>query len=250
MSNGPPQSQNQSPASQETVAWSELFLQHELNINKHLELCSKVRQHVSPSGVSFQAISSMIAQSQRFIEEVKKLRQEFMPQSTGTRLSARPNSLRYPEASARSRLNGVSGSGEADNIPSAKGESPSFIFDADPTPPTATQRSQNRKKRSRNLDDSLIIANSHVRETPSLKKTKLLPRDPPAADGSISNQPSSIPQIELEDISQEVEARLKLREETRRKKGEKRRKRKRGSIGSLAAGSRESAPQAKRARKS
>lgn len=101
----------------------------------------------------------------------------------------------------------------------------------------ATQERPRRRKRSRHSSDSLVSGSNTAEERTDFKRPKGLLGGPSAREGA-PKEPEDVPSIELEDISTEVEARLKLREETRRKKREKNRKRKRESIESAGGGAR------------
>lgn len=151
-----------------------------------------------------------------------------MLQST-TRPVTRSKSSRQTGAATKGVMNSVAGFKPCTNRESWKP-----AFDTDPTPSTTTQTS--RRKRRRNSGDSLVSTSNKTQERTIIKKPKSL--DNPPAKEDISVPSDFIPSVELEDISKEVEARLKLREETRRKKRERQRKRKRESIESSSLESR------------
>lgn len=111
------------------------------------------------------------------------------------------------------------------------------IPNTDESSVAATQGPPKRRKRSRNSSDSLVSESNAVEERTNLKRQRGLLGGPSAGEGA-PEESEDVPSIELEDISTEVEARLKLREETRRKKREKHRKRKRESIESAGGGAR------------
>jgi hypothetical protein len=132
-------------------------------------------------------------------------------------------------------------SGNAQSFNSKKQErdaesSPSFIFDTRPTPIFLPQHPKNGKKRSREneaidmQDPKAIVAPSGGER----KKVKGLDR----SGGSPTPITTFRPLVEGEDISEEVESRLKAKEERRRKRqGKRERKRKRDSANSNAEAS-------------
>jgi hypothetical protein len=113
---------------------------------------------------------------------------------------------------------------------------PSFIFDTRPTPIFLPKHRKNGKKRSRE-DEAIDMRDPKATVAPSggeRKKVKGLYR----YGGSPTPTTTFIPQVEGEDISEEVESRLKAKEERRRKRQEKReKKRKRDSANSNAEAS-------------
>ncbi|EGD89064.1 hypothetical protein H112_03984 [Trichophyton rubrum D6] len=230
IASGRPQTQPQSQTPHDSTPLLELFLQHESNINDHLELCAKVRGQTPQSTISFFAISSMINQSQRFMEEIKKIKEEFLLHNTA-RPVRRSKSSRQPSATINGTVNGMKA-----NTSSMNGEkAQKSIPNRDESLTAATQGPPRRRKRSRNSGDSLVSGSNTVEERTDFKRPKGLLGGPSAREGA-PEEPEGVPSIELEDISTEVEARLKLREETRRKKLEKHRKRKRESIESAGGG--------------
>ncbi|EEP80001.1 predicted protein [Uncinocarpus reesii 1704] len=109
----------------------------------------------------------------------------------------------------------------------------------DSTPAHIPQRHKESKKRSREGDewvnhDFQQPANSRVKR----QRQFLEPRYPSEIENDAVENPPYIPVIDVEDISDEVEARLKLKEEARRNRmGKKDRKRKRDSTGSVTGNS-------------
>ncbi|EFR04783.1 hypothetical protein MGYG_07790 [Nannizzia gypsea CBS 118893] len=229
--NGTPQIHTQSQTPQDSTSLLELFLQHESNINTHLELCTQLRGLIPQSTISFYAMSSMINQSQRFMEEIKKMREEILLRNMPTRPMTRSKSSRLSSAATKGTTAGVK-----ETNPSRNGDTPNPMLKTDEQSSTTTQGPPKRKKRSRPSSDSLVSGSNDIGERAGLKRPKGRLNDS-TAEGA-SNKPEDIAPIELEDISTEVEARLKLREETRRKKREKHLKRKRDSIESIGGGDR------------
>ncbi|EZF31780.1 hypothetical protein GTR04_2378 [Trichophyton interdigitale] len=229
---GRPQIQPQSRTPHDSTPLLELFLQHESNINNHLELCTKVRGQMPQSTISFFAMSSMISQSQRFMEDIRKIREEFLLHNSA-RPVTRSKSSRQPSATINGTVNGTKA-----HTSSMNGEkTQKSIPNTDESSVAATQGPPKRRKRSRNSSDSLVSESNAVEERTNLKRQRGLLGGPSAGEGA-PEESEDVPSIELEDISTEVEARLKLREETRRKKREKHRKRKRESIESAGGGAR------------
>lgn len=112
---------------------------------------------------------------------------------------------------------------------------PVFVFDAKPNPTSMPQRPKNTKKRF--FGDDEPNRNAMKKENMFMSSKKLKKDDIPAPapeqpqDKQTSNRAQSQPVVEFEDISDEVERRLKLREERRRKRylpPQKKRKRESG----------------------
>jgi hypothetical protein len=125
----------------------------------------------------------------------------------------------------------IPGSGK----PQQNGSKPSFFFDAEPSQISMPQRPKS-KKRAREED---VVETETPTSTGLIrtgKKTKVAGASDAAPDTHGSEEPGntqqSEPTAEVEDISEEVERRLKLREERRQKRKEtKQQKRKRESSG-------------------
>lgn len=92
----------------------------------------------------------------------------------------------------------------------ANGDNPFFVIDVDPTPVNLTEPTIKSPKRSASLADNV------EQEKPKKLKKKHKGNLPQAADSQ---------GVEFEDISQEVDARLKEKEAKRKRKEEKKRKR-------------------------
>lgn len=87
---------------------------------------------------------------------------------------------------------------------------PSFVIDVDPTPVNLAEIATKPPKRGSSIGDN--------RQAKKTKKSKIRHND--------DEQPFSVanPEVEFEDISQEVDARLKEKEEKRKRKERKRKK--------------------------
>ncbi|WEW61217.1 hypothetical protein PRK78_006707 [Emydomyces testavorans] len=109
-------------------------------------------------------------------------------------------------------------------------------FDQDPTSKQIPHQSKSGKKRSRNEneqenDDQSIHepSSNKKRKKPSIKS-----RNSDMQETNVTQKAPYVPVIEVEDISHEVEARLKLKEAARQNRmGRRERKRKRDSAGSV-----------------
>ncbi|OJD18662.1 hypothetical protein AJ78_01358 [Emergomyces pasteurianus Ep9510] len=245
-----PEPQNHRPGD-DSVSWPEIFSQHESNLNRHLDICGMVKQHVVPESPSSRAISSMVDRTQELLRQLENLRIEFMPQHTATRILSgksmnRVNEQRACNKDAEPVCQGPSTSQPATQSgnnqhprdgPSASGAStPPFVFDKRPFPVSLPQHPRSTNKRSLD-DDSRARDNGEVTVVLSARKRKKLYSTEHGEAVNSDNMPtgSSTRFVETEDISAEVEARLKAKEENRRRRAEKQeRKRKRNSAGSTS----------------
>lgn len=141
-----------------------------------------------------------------------------------------------------SSVNNPMESGDASNPGPTPESPPVFVFDTKPTPVTMPQRPKNKKKRFHD-DDVSDVKNPRPADPEKASKRRKK-NDIPDADADHSQQhqqvsacnPQSKPPVEFEDISDEVERRLKLREERWRKRNlPPQKKRKRDSGGSTVA---------------
>ncbi|KAK2745416.1 hypothetical protein FQN57_003759 [Myotisia sp. PD_48] len=169
------------------IPWPEIFYQHEYNLNSQLEICSKLGEQLSADASSFQALSSIIHQTQQLMNDAKKLKNEFLPRKRG---------------------------GSGMNGPEKNG---SFIV-------------HEGKKRRHNADDDPMPGSSTLVTKSKLKRARV---DGPINTPATATVHETEPEGEVEDISEEVERRLRLREEYRRKRRDKpQTKRKRESLDS------------------
>ncbi|EEQ84438.1 uncharacterized protein BDCG_01243 [Blastomyces dermatitidis ER-3] len=239
----------QNPRSDDhSVSWPEIFSQHQSNLNRHLQICGMVKQHVVPESPSFRAISSMLNRTQELLKQLEELRSEFMPQHNATRFLSGKCVDRVDEQRAMNRGAESVGQGPATSLPSSQSGSnqhpsdgasatgtpvPLFVFDKTPTPISLPQRPRGRTKRS--LDDESRAEDNGeaITALPKRKRQKFFSIE----NGDNTSASTSSRFVETEDISAEVEARLKAKEESRRRMAEDReRKRKRNSSGSNSGG--------------
>ncbi|PGG95533.1 hypothetical protein AJ79_10002 [Helicocarpus griseus UAMH5409] len=232
----------------DSVSWPELFSQHESNLNRHLEICGMVKQHVVPESSSFLRISSMVDRTQELLRQLEGLRIEFMPQHAASRILSgksmnRVNEQRAKNQSAEAACQGsayATQTGQSDIYRSGRGadgtSEPSFVFDKEPAPVSGNQHPKGGKKRPFNVNGLEEGSNEPKTTFPIGKRKMANPRGrgEPSSGDNVSTT-NSTRMVETEDISAEVEARLNAKEEKRRRRTEKRdMKRKRKSTGSNA----------------
>ncbi|OAX85169.1 hypothetical protein ACJ72_00471 [Emergomyces africanus] len=252
----------------DSVSWPEIFSQHESNLNRHLEICGMVKQHVVPESPSSRAISSMVDRTQDLLRQLKELRIEFIPQHTATRILSGKSMNRVNEKRAMNKdaepvcqspsTSQSTTQGNNHNPcdgPSATGGSnPHFVFDKRPMPVSLPQHPRGSRNKSSFDNDFRARDNGGlINNLPAGKRKRVYSTEHGEAV-NIDNLPtgSSTRFVETEDISAEVEARLKAKEESRRRRAEKQeKKRKRNSTGSIsgAPGTESSSqPRAKRSK--
>ncbi|KAK2808022.1 hypothetical protein FQN50_005104 [Emmonsiellopsis sp. PD_5] len=228
-----------------TVAWAEIFSQHESNLNRHLEICGMVKNHVVPECPSFRAISSMVDRTQELLRQLEDLRIEFLPQNTASRILSGKSMNKVNEQRAANQEKEaltrdtarVSSSAATGNAPVTSSERdngstsmPSFFFERKPPPVTIPERLKSGKKRS--LGDDSLSEISHESSSKGAegkrKKLHTLSQDDAPNREDISAG-TSTPFVETEDISAEVEKRLRMKEQRRRRKANGRERSGRGS---------------------
>ncbi|KAJ5295649.1 hypothetical protein N7508_010470 [Penicillium antarcticum] len=179
------------------IIWNEVFTRHEVVLSSHLDMLIQVKAHTATESEAFQAVTSMVNKTVQAMNQTKLARKNMMNKNNSSSSSSRS------------------------------------------TPQTQQDTAANtRKKRRRSSQKETICPNT---ETP--------PRDPSTDEARSSKRYRDVSQpsegdegdvtstsLGTEDISAEVQRRLKIKEEQRRKKDNpKRDKRKRDSLASNEA---------------
>ncbi|KAG5301349.1 hypothetical protein I7I48_01329 [Histoplasma ohiense] len=237
------------------VSWPEIFSQHESNLNRHLQICLMVKQHVVQESPSARVLSSMVDRTQELLRLLDDLRIEFMPQCTATRILSSKSLNRVeeqrtlnkdaafvchdPSNSQSATLNGSTRHSHDGSCAAAGTPVPPFVFDKGPIRCSVPQHLGGRNKRTSDYEGGTGNNDEATVALPSRKRQKFCsPENGKAVDGDDASASTSNRFVETEDISAEVEARLKAKEENRRRRAEKReKKRKRSSSGSASGAS-------------
>jgi hypothetical protein len=184
-----------------SVPWAEIFSRHEKLLSAHLELLHSVKGHVAQDGEAFRAVSSMVNKTIQSMSQFKVVKKHM--------LSRKPNENPFAFASSST--------------------SPTQARQT-PTPQSTDAEFTSPRKRSRTEKERDII-NTEPETTlqsdlpVSKRKRDIAPR--PVAE----DFPHTSGSFETEDISEEVQRRLRIKEERRRRKDDaKPEKRKRESM--------------------
>ncbi|KAK2740727.1 hypothetical protein FQN55_008781 [Onygenales sp. PD_40] len=233
-----------------TVAWAEVFSQHESNLTRHLEICGMVKRHVVPECPSFKAISSMVDRTHELLRQLEDLRIEFLLQNTASRILSGKSMNKVNEQRSANKeheahtrdtapVSSSTTTGDAPVSSSSRDTGstsiPSFFFERKPPPVAIPERLKSGKKRSLG-DDNLSEMNHESSSNISGGKRKKLHTlsqdDVPNREDMSAGTPTH--PVETEDISAEVERRLRMKEQRRRRRTNGReKKRKRVSTGSV-----------------
>ncbi|KAL1961117.1 hypothetical protein VTO42DRAFT_3062 [Malbranchea cinnamomea] len=236
------------PLNLSNLSWPDIFSRHEQNLRNHVELCVMIKQHVVPESEAYRSLMGIISRTQELLLELEKLRSQFVSHGMTSRVLNGQGINKVDEQRVENQTpqrNTKDSPNPSSNIPMGKGYSgnpPQFVFDTQPTPVSIPQRLKNKKRlRDEEASNSSSSRISYSSYTGKKVKTKNTPADGPEDPPQNSDNTQYKPKIEFEDISDEVERRLRLREEQRQKRKQPpQKKRKRDSTGSVTVG--ENAP--------
>ncbi|EAW14511.1 uncharacterized protein ACLA_075500 [Aspergillus clavatus NRRL 1] len=210
-----PQSQNLN-AQRRLSSWPEICSQHESVLSSHLDMLNGVKNQVAGNGDAFRLISSMVEKTNKLVTQFQVIKKQLMnrPASFGG----------VPDQGARTEMPGNSDSSRRNN-------------------------STEGKKRLR-MDEDAVQADIDVRpgeeqgDVEPTRSQKRKRREMVIAGSEIDVRDVMPVSMETEDISEEVQRRLKIKEERRKKrdaraeKGDaKPEKRKRDSLASNGSAS-------------
>ncbi|KAL1969764.1 hypothetical protein VTN77DRAFT_8317 [Rasamsonia byssochlamydoides] len=218
-----------------TDSWSEMLSQHESSLSSHLDLVNTLKDRVGQDDDASQTISSIIDSAKRLIEQFAVIKKQFIAlsgnqsiQPDGGEKDVREQPRRKIKA-MKSRKGPIrsagkeSATGESEPLNAQNGNgrpSPSTTSSGE-TPGSLPQKLWPGQKRTWTEEDSEAPETANP-----LQKRQRTRRSIPGADDDVKDV---IPvAMQTEDISDEVERRLKLKEERRRKwnsRPEKKRKR-------------------------
>ncbi|KAL4889525.1 hypothetical protein BDV59DRAFT_186364 [Aspergillus ambiguus] len=205
---------------QNPISWSELCAQHEEMLSSHLHVLNAVRGNVTTDSGAFQMATSMARKTDKLVTQFKVLKKQIM--------TNRPLSD-VPGKSSTESSNG----GHSTSTPSGHAANP-------------------RKRRGRpsennsETDKEATKGNAHCVVTGSQKRKRL---DLAIAGDEEDVRRATPVSAETEDISEEVQRRLEIKEEQRRKRDLKSTKEKRKRLSSDSAGGGSSPASASKARK-
>ncbi|KAJ5371196.1 uncharacterized protein N7496_007288 [Penicillium cataractarum] len=169
------------------IPWAEIFSRHEAILASHLEMLDSVKSQIAPDGEAFRTVSSMVTKTMQAINQSKVARKQMLNRNA----SGNPFNTPHSSSSA-SKIN----------------ERPTA------TPQSTETETSCRKKRSRIEKAGIDMQNQLPTPEEDLRASKRR-RDLIEEDAGNAHYASSGSQ-ETEDISAEVQRRLRIKEEKRR----------------------------------
>ncbi|KAL4807584.1 hypothetical protein BDV18DRAFT_135602 [Aspergillus unguis] len=200
-------------------SWSQICSQHDSVLSSHLETLQALKGEISSDAEASKVIATMIERTQKLVTQFEGIKNHIIPRATRNNGRSRTSS---------SELNGASNTGKA---AASKSED---------------SAARKRRKRNRISNEASVQASPEPQPQPKepvvevqrmkRKRTEL------AIPGSNEDVQNVMPvSLETEDISDEVQRRLKIKEENRRKRDAggkpEKRKRDRDSLASNASAS-------------
>ncbi|KAF4223465.1 hypothetical protein CNMCM8980_002162 [Aspergillus fumigatiaffinis] len=241
--NGNPQSKN-FDAQRKLFSWSEnsktkICDQHESVLLSHLEMLNGVKSQVAGDGDSFRLVSSMAEKTNKLVMQFRVIKKQLMNSKSGPGFSrSLGREKRIDENEARNPSAGVpeaAGNGNSDSSRSNRAKE--------------RERGGKKQKRARvdeDADEDVDVMQAEVqlmqtqedRAYAAISRSSKRKRLDLAIPGAEQEVADVMPvALETEDISEEVQRRLKIKEERRRKRDAKPEKRKRDSLASNGSAS-------------
>ncbi|KAJ5677939.1 uncharacterized protein N7477_003572 [Penicillium maclennaniae] len=183
-----------------SIPWAEIFSRHEDVLSAHLGMLESVKGHVAQDGEAFRAVSSMVNKTIQAMNQFKVVRKHM--------LAKKP--LENPFSS-------VSSSSSKTHARQT------------PTPQSTDVEFTGRRKRPRTEEEKETTSTES--ETTSQPEIPVLKRKRNIVSRPVAEELDTSGSFETEDISAEVQRRLRIKDECRRRKDEvKPEKRKRESM--------------------
>ncbi|KAJ6164879.1 hypothetical protein N7470_003551 [Penicillium chermesinum] len=235
---------------QQLIPYSQVFSRHEFLLSSHLEMLGAVKNQLPHDGEASRTVASMVSKTIQSMNQFKIVRKQMMHSMSRTC----PNVFRAMFSSPR--FNNLA--------PEKSADAPSNPFSANPTPATpqssdAEKAQKKRPRLEREAENATQPTNRELQtgDTRASKRSRSIIAHPNPPQQYPPQQYPPQPKLpeytqrstspETEDISQEVQRRLRIQEERRRKKESGRSdKRKRESMGSNENASPGTAHQRKR----
>ncbi|KAF7716161.1 Uncharacterized protein PECH_005437 [Penicillium ucsense] len=185
------------------VPWEEIFTRHDAVLASHLEVLGAVKNQVALTGEASRAITSMVTKTIQAMNQSRLARKKMLNQSTSQDV---PNTFTSSPPPCEMNQEGTARSQTTDTAPNS------------------------RKKRSRN---ETVVSTFSPQPLATEGDTRVIKRRRSIAEDNKTPNVSSVPPptCDTEDISEEVQRRLRIKEELRRKRqNAKPEKRKRNSL--------------------
>ncbi|RAL04814.1 uncharacterized protein BO80DRAFT_461855 [Aspergillus ibericus CBS 121593] len=206
-------------------AWPEICTQHDFILSSHLEMLQQLKSQIQPDGQAFQLVSNMLEKTNKLVTQFNILKRQVVPQLNAFNLKSDPSSSETAPGNQGRRSESTSTSS----------------YQAQPPRPGLKRALVNEDESEADVGTAAEIPGTKaprpvaVPSTRSHKRTRLEKSIPGADEDAMNVTPVS---VETEDISEEVQRRLKIKEEQRKKRGtSKADKRKRDSMTSNGSAS-------------
>ncbi|KAB8208693.1 hypothetical protein BDV34DRAFT_190037 [Aspergillus parasiticus] len=206
----PPTTETTAPRNR--LSWPEICAQHESVLFSHIEMLNVVRNNVS-NGDALQMVAGMIEKTNRLMTQFRVVKKQLISKTGNLEKSSEK-----PTATANEyRTTSTSSSRDSSK--------------------RRRNASKERRKRYRVESDSMEVESESIDTLPvgavQYQKRKRLDMMMPGGDEDVRNVTPVA--LETEDISEEVQRRLEIKEEQRRKRSSKPEKRKRDSMASTGS---------------
>ncbi|KAJ5083558.1 hypothetical protein N7456_012985 [Penicillium angulare] len=175
------------PSNTSHIAWAEVFSRHETVLSSHLEMLDDVKNHISSDDEAVRAVSTMVNKTVQAMNQFKVVRKHMVSKS-----SDRPSTSKNDGPSTPTSQHG----------------------DNEPT----TRRKRPRTEKDTAATDSRWPSSSTVLDDPRASKRKRDINTNPHPEYSQPPYHNAPETHETEDISEEVQRRLRIKEERRRRK--------------------------------
>ncbi|KOC18523.1 hypothetical protein AFLA70_3g008540 [Aspergillus flavus AF70] len=206
----PPTTETTAPRNR--ISWPEICAQHESVLSSHIEMLNMVRDNVS-TGDALQMVAGMIEKTNRLMTQFRVVKKQLI-----SKTETFEKSSEKPTATANEyRTTSTSSSRDSSK--------------------RRRSSSKERRKRYRVETDSMDVESESIDTMPvgavQYPKRKRLDMMMAGGDEDVRNVTPVA--LETEDISEEVQRRLEIKEEQRRKRSSKPEKRKRDSMASTGS---------------
>ncbi|RAL14866.1 uncharacterized protein BO97DRAFT_476284 [Aspergillus homomorphus CBS 101889] len=201
-------------AAAQQLSWAEVCAQHEFLLESHLKLLRQVQGEVPSNGDASRLVSNMLERTKKLVMQFKVIKGRFGPKASVAGRGSQPASSSDPTTSRSTSDSSGNGSRPRVRMKRARADESELDSEGITAVPAAVDQS---------------VLSDHTRFQKRKRLMKVLP-----GDEDVRNvNPIS---IDTEDISEEVQRRLAIREEYRRKRGStKAEKRKRDSLTSTGS---------------
>ncbi|OJJ69653.1 hypothetical protein ASPBRDRAFT_46014 [Aspergillus brasiliensis CBS 101740] len=183
--------------------WPEISRQHDIMLSSHLDMLHQVKSQLHPDGEESQLVSNMLDKTKRLISQFDILKKRVVPKLNTATPESDTRSSESMSTSSNRKVPKKDKKRHAHNIDDSEEGGATAPEDHDPQSARSLAVQSNKRKR---MDEFIPGANEDIRHISPVS-------------------------VDTEDISEEVQRRLKIKEEQRKRRGtSKADKRKRDSL--------------------